>query len=499
MMDRDCQLYKAVHNLSEAVAGLSGTTGPTGPAGPASSSGLDRLSDGSVIVTTTACSASSVIQLSYIEPTANPGILSVSGITNGQFTIRSSNDADSSFVQWSIYQYPSSSVPVVSTGSLTTPAPLRFHCTGDVSSNGYSSITERGFVWSKTGIPTIIDNKEVASLGYGLGNYTHEWFDGATTQTYIRAYATNTNGTSYGDVVEGTPYICLARDTPVALADGTSKFIQDVVYDDILLVWDFDRGTFSTAPPLWIKHRETASRYNLLRFSNGAELRTIDQHRIFNKEKGLFSYPMTEDTPLGTTSFSVKGEDISLLHKSVIEEPVDYYNIITYHHMNVFTGGVLTSCRYNNIYPIRDMKFVTDGSRPVRDRDNTILDIYHYGLRLSEQLIPAEETRMYIKRLEQTEKKNILFLDHQGVMYLKAHPDNSTLVDFDPGCIQILNRMLEKDAHLEIVISSDWKYWVALDEMQEFYKRQGIKRAPIDYTPSTSEYNWESLPPAACP
>ena len=38
--------------------------------------------------------------------------------------------------------------------------------------------------------------------------------------------------------------------------------------------------------------------------------------------------------------------------------------------------------------------------------------------------------------------------------------------------------LLDKYPNMEIVVSSDWKRWVTLEEMQEFYKRQGL-RPPI--------------------
>lgn len=499
-MNRDCQLYGMVNTLStavdileEEVAGLVGTTGPTGPAG-LMNNGIARLTEGTAVVSASACTPSSIVQISYLEPTINPGILAVAYISDGQFTVQSSVGTDSSYVQWSISQYPSSTIPTVSTGALTTPVAAQFRCTGDVSSNGYSSITERGFVWSHTNtLPTIDDTKEMASLGYGLGDYNHQWSDPSTVLTYVRAYATNANGTNYGGVATGSTFICLAKDTLITLADGATKPIQDILYSDLLRVWDFDRGVFSTARPLWLKCRETAPRYNRLRFDNGMELRTIDQHRIFNKEKGKFTYPMTEDTPIGTTSYGLDGE-MRLIEKSVIEESVDYYNVITDYHMNLFADGVLTSCRYNNIYPIRDMRFVRDEIRLARPECDEIPSLYYRGLRLSEQLIPVSETIQYIRRLERTKQVNILFLDHQGVMYLRQHPDHKTPDDFEPACVRALNELLEKDPHLEIVVSSDWKYWISLEEMQEFYKKQGIIRAPIDYTPITPIYNWSDYP-----
>jgi len=75
----------------------------------------------------------------------------------------------------------------------------------------------------------------------------------------------------------------------------------------------------------------------------------------------------------------------------------------------------------------------------------------------------------------------IIFLDHQGVMYIKKHPHPGTLELFDVECISVLNSILETTG-CEIVISSDWKYWVDITEMQKFYLSQGIVKTPLAYT-----------------
>jgi len=167
------------------------------------------------------------------------------------------------------------------------------------------------------------------------------------------------------------------------------------------LVWDFDNGCLATAPPLWIKKAEVADQYNLLEFNNGTQLKTIHQHRIFNKEAGKFTYPMTDDTPVGTTSYHVVNKDVTLLNKTVIQEQTEYYNIITKKHINLFANGILTSCRYNNIYPITDMTFIKSERAAIPSAEyNSVPTKYYEGLRLAEQQISVEETIQYINRLE---------------------------------------------------------------------------------------------------
>ena len=118
---------------------------------------------------------------------------------------------------------------------------------------------------------------------------------------------------------------------------------------------------------------------------------------------------MTDDTPIGTTTLNARGEWVTLVEKRVVTEQVTYYNIITDRHLNCFAGNILTSCRLNNIYPIRDLKFV---------KDNRVLTPYtafaelpkkwYDGLRLAEQpedinrkgdVVFAKSLIDYVKRL----------------------------------------------------------------------------------------------------
>ena len=82
----------------------------------------------------------------------------------------------------------------------------------------------------------------------------------------------------------------------------------------------------------------------------------------------------------------------------------------------------------------------------------------------------------------------ILFLDHQGVVYLDKAiwPDGKpVLLDFDQDAVSILNEVI-REVGCEIVVSSDWKTWVDLPKMQSFYAKQGIIKPPIGYTSTTN-------------
>lgn len=292
-------------------------------------------------------------------------------------------------------------LPTVLTISITDQGPTSalMDFSGNVTSDGGSPVTARGFVWSTNPNPTLLDN--VVPNGSGIGAFSSTGVSTTPgTTIHVRAFATNLVGTAFGANLSAFNTICLAEGMLVTLANGLTKRIEDIAYSDILRVWNFDAGKFDAANPLWIKKAEVTNRYNLLEFSDGSFLKTINQHRIFNKEMGAFTYPMTEDTPIGTTTFNVRGEEVKLVNKSVVQEQVNYYNVITDKHMNLFANGILTSCRYNNIYPIVDMKFVKDDRALISQAKYNLEEKYYEGLRLAEQTIPVADTINYVNRLK---------------------------------------------------------------------------------------------------
>lgn len=69
---------------------------------------------------------------------------------------------------------------------------------GTVAFDGYATVTARGVCWSTAGNPTINDNKTIN--GNGLGNFVSNLTSLTNhTKYYVRAYATNSVGTSYGE------------------------------------------------------------------------------------------------------------------------------------------------------------------------------------------------------------------------------------------------------------------------------------------------------------
>ncbi|MCK5136167.1 MAG: fibrobacter succinogenes major paralogous domain-containing protein [Bacteroidales bacterium] len=91
-----------------------------------------------------------------------------------------------------------STVPTVSTISLSNITETSAQGGGDVTSDGGETVTARGVCWSTSPGPTTSDN--LTTDGTGTGSFTSD-ISGLNPLTtyYVRAYATNSLGTSYGN------------------------------------------------------------------------------------------------------------------------------------------------------------------------------------------------------------------------------------------------------------------------------------------------------------
>jgi hypothetical protein len=91
-----------------------------------------------------------------------------------------------------------SSNPILTTNSISNITTTSCSAGGNITSDGGSAITARGIVWSKNQNPTIIDSKIINGIGTGTFTSSITTLTANTTY-YVRAFATNSKGTAYGN------------------------------------------------------------------------------------------------------------------------------------------------------------------------------------------------------------------------------------------------------------------------------------------------------------
>jgi uncharacterized protein (TIGR02145 family) len=113
--------------------------------------------------------------------------------------------------------------PVVNTADITDITATTAIGGGEVTDDGGNDVTARGIVWGKSSGPTVEQNIGMTDDGTGTGAFTSSLTDlEQATEYFVRAYATNSQGTAYG---EEKSFITLALASVVtgAVSDITSN------------------------------------------------------------------------------------------------------------------------------------------------------------------------------------------------------------------------------------------------------------------------------------
>ena len=98
---------------------------------------------------------------------------------------------------------PAATLAALTTTAVSTIAQTTAQSGGNITADGGASVTARGVCWGTTTNPTVSNSK--TTEGTGTGNFTSS-LTGLTANTtyYVKAYATNSAGTAYGNEVSFT-------------------------------------------------------------------------------------------------------------------------------------------------------------------------------------------------------------------------------------------------------------------------------------------------------
>ena len=124
--------------------------------------------------------------------------------------------------------------PTVSTGTVSAISSTSATATGRVTATGGSPTADTGFCWATTPNPTVVDS--TLTLGAGSADFIVTISNlTATTTYYLRAYATNAQGTSYGNEQVFTTTILqlatLSATTVTAVLYTTATISGQVITD----------------------------------------------------------------------------------------------------------------------------------------------------------------------------------------------------------------------------------------------------------------------------
>jgi uncharacterized protein (TIGR02145 family) len=132
------------------------------------------------------------------------------------------NSVGTSYGEEKTFTTPALSAPVVNTSDVSSITQTTATCGGNVSSAGTSTVTARGVCWNTVSGPTTANSKTSDATGTGIFTSSITGLTANTTY-YVRAYATNSTGTSYG--AEKT-FTTLAYEAPAVNTADVSNISQ---------------------------------------------------------------------------------------------------------------------------------------------------------------------------------------------------------------------------------------------------------------------------------
>ena len=144
-------------------------------------------------------------QTCTVTATANTGYTFTNWTENG---VQVSTNANYSFTVMSNRTLVANfaiqvTLPVVTTDQVTDITQTTATCGGNVTDDGNATVTARGICWDTNQNPTIANNHTTDGSGTGSFNSSMTGLTASTTY-YVRAYATNSAGTAYGNEVSFT-------------------------------------------------------------------------------------------------------------------------------------------------------------------------------------------------------------------------------------------------------------------------------------------------------
>ncbi|MCK5206599.1 MAG: hypothetical protein KAQ79_01215, partial [Cyclobacteriaceae bacterium] len=123
------------------------------------------------------------------------------GVDPGQHNIKAVATDDGGLTATSqIILTVTANAPIVTTADITEITGTAAASGGNVTDDGGVDVTARGVVWGETSGPTLASNTGFTEDGTGTGAFTSSLTSlSASTTYYVKAYATNSQGTAYGE------------------------------------------------------------------------------------------------------------------------------------------------------------------------------------------------------------------------------------------------------------------------------------------------------------
>lgn len=204
------------------------------------------------------------------------------------------------------------------------------------------------------GSATFTVNKGSASgYTYTFGSWSATYSDGtsiksgSSTGTQTISNLTNDFKISVTSTRKENTSSCLAEGTRILLANGKYKNIEDITYDDLLVVIDYQNGGITYQYPNWIEKRLLSDSYIKITFSDDTTIDVVGDHAFFSYDASEFVVVSDKEKfNIGTRVAKLKDnkiEEVQVKNIEYIEEEVYYHNVISTRYYNIIANDLVTT------------------------------------------------------------------------------------------------------------------------------------------------------------
>ena len=177
---------------------------------------------------------------------------------------------------------------------------------------------------------------------------------------------------------------CVTPDTLVTLADGTQKRIDEVTYNDQLLVWNHFTGKYDVAPAAIIfNHGYNDNTIIKLSFSDGTTVKVANLHQFYDIDLNRYVSIDADSVAqyVGHSFAKQSGDGFTTITLDSYEISVEYeatYGIISAFHYNIIVEGMISTDFMLEDYDL--FNYFELGERMTFDEAQMQADIEKYGL-----------------------------------------------------------------------------------------------------------------------
>ena len=245
------------------------------------------------------------------------------------------------------------------------------------------NMTPTGSTYNGDYVPDNMNTVYMGGTNLGTNSSATSYYSyskSSNTRAVLRVY--NVTGDITLNATAASSTWCLIEGTKVLMADGKYKNIENINYDDLLLVHSYDTGSLVPEYPIWIEKETSVLTYQKNTFSDGTVLKTVGWHGLFSTNLNRFvSVDNPEEFHVGTKVAKLNKsrtgyDEVTVTNIETVSETINHYHIVSTRYYNIIANDLLTTdgtVILSNLYG-----FDKNITWPKKVREEALKDVYTY-------------------------------------------------------------------------------------------------------------------------